>query len=121
MTSGTWEVSFWYYTNYGSMNTERAMFQIDSELYARDLRCSGEWLFLPDGSMWPTSIVPNATWVPVRWQVDLDKHTCQVWFDGTLVYTGVFPAASLTFVVGSLNGPIVNGYIDDVSITPFTP
>ena len=118
-TSGRWEVSFWWYVPYA---TEHALFQIDDVLYARELSCDHEYLTLWDGE---NGAVASATlktgqWVPVRYLVDLDNDTYEVWYNGTSLYTGVFPATNITFMVGSLNGPTSNGYIDDVSVLPVT-
>ena len=119
-TSGRWEVSFWWYVPYA---TEHAFFQIDNELYARELSCNHEYLTLWDGE---NGAVASATliagqWVPVRYLVDLDSDTYEVWYNGDSLYAGVFPATTITFVVGSLNGTTSNGYIDDVSVLPVTP
>ena len=58
-------------------------------------------------------------WVPVRYRVDLDTDSYQIWYNGDPLYTGVFPATSITFVVGALNGTS-STYIDDVSVAPAT-
>ena len=60
-------------------------------LYARELSCNHEYLTLWDGE---NGAVASATlktgqWVPVRYLVDLDNHTYQVWYNGTSLYTGV--------------------------------
>ena len=44
-----------------------------------------------------------------------------MWCNGNSLYTGVFPATNITFMVGSLYGTTPNGYIDDVSVVPVTP
>ena len=118
MTSGVWEVSFWWYVPYA---TEHALFQIDDQLYARELSGNHEYLTLFDGRPRSSATLITGQWVPVRYLVDLDNDTYQVWYNGTSLYTGVFPATNITFVVGSLNGTTSNGYIDDVSIMPVTP
>jgi len=116
-TSGVWEVSFWWYVPYA---TEHVFFQIDAQLYARQLKGDHEFLALSDGATFIQGTVITGKWVPVRYLVDLDNDTYQVWYNGESLYTGVFEPTSITFVVGALYGTS-STYIDDVSVRPVTP
>ena len=115
-TGGIWEVCFWWYV---PDSTEHAFFQIDDQLHARELSCDHEYLTLWDGATLVPATLITDRWVPVRYLVDLDNDSYQVWYDGDSLYTGVFPASDITFVVGALNGTS-STYIDDVSVVPAT-
>ena len=116
VTGGKWEVSFWWYV---PVATEHAFFQIDNELYARELSCNHEYLTLIDGATSVPATLITGQWVPVRYLVDLDNDSYQVWYNGNSLYTGVFPATNISFLVGALNGTS-STYIDDVSVAPAT-